>query len=318
MAHEVESMFSVKLTPWHGLGKIITEAPTIEAGIKLAGLDWQVDQRPVFTANSTGGYTLIPDRKALVRSDTDATLAVLGSKYRPLQNSEAFNFFQPFLDQKLATLETAGSLAEGKRIWVLAKLTSAPIEVSKNDIVEKFLLISNSHDGTLAVRVGFTPIRVVCANTMAYAHDSKQSELIRVYHGSKVKDNVEALRDSINAVNASFEMTEEKMKFLHSRQINKQELEQYVRLVFNIKPETESQRQKINQEKLENRIMQLFEVSPGAQEAGSTFWGAYNAVNYYLNYEAGRDQESRLNNVWFGYRAKQNSEAFDTAVRMAG
>jgi phage/plasmid-like protein (TIGR03299 family) len=318
MAHEVEQMFSVKETPWHGLGRIIREAPTMEEGIRLAGLDWRIDQRPVFTSNSEGGLQAILDKTALVRSDTDVTMAVLGNKYKPLQNSEAFQFFQPFLDEKMASLETAGSLKDGRKIWVLAKLNKAPIEITRNDIVEKYLLLSNSHDGTLAVRVGFTPIRVVCANTMAYAHESNASSLIRVYHGKNVKQNVDALRETINIVDATFEASEEKMKFLARQNLNKEDLRKYIKTVMSIAEKYESERQQINADRMEARIMELFEVSAGAKEAGDTYWGAYNAVNYYLNYEVGRSQEGRLNNLWFGGVARKNQFAFDTAVRMAG
>jgi phage/plasmid-like protein (TIGR03299 family) len=318
MAHEIEEMFSVKITPWHGLGKIIHDAPSVQEGIRLAGLDWPVEQRPVYTLNGDGGYQIISDKKAIVRADRSETLAVLGNNYKPLQNSEAFEFFQPFIEEGLASLETAGSLKEGKKIWVLARLKTAPIEITKNDVVEKFLLLSNSHDGTLAVRVGFTPIRVVCANTMAYAHESDASQLIRVYHGKNVKQNVDALRETINAMDASFEASEEKMKFLAKKQINKLDLQKYIRVVMKIQDKYETQRQQINAEKLEQRIMQLFETSAGAQEAGTTYWGAYNAVNFYLNYEVGRDQENRLGNLWFGYNAKKNQFAFDEAVRLVG
>jgi phage/plasmid-like protein (TIGR03299 family) len=259
---------------------------------------------------------MIAGKKAIVRSDRDETLAVIGTAYRPLQNVDAFDFFQPFVDQGLCTLETAGSLNQGKRIWVLAKLQKAPIEVSSNDIVEKYLLLSNSHDGTLAVRVGFTPIRVVCNNTMAFAHDSKSSKLIRVYHGSKVKQNVEALRDTIDAVNESFSATEEQMKLLKNAQINQEDLRKYIKASMKIPEKFESERARMRSETLEQRIMELFEVSPGAKEAGHTYWGAYNAVNYYLNYEHGRTQDTRLNNLWFGNLSRMNEHAFSTAVGM--
>jgi len=317
MAHQVQTMFSYKQTPWHGLGKIIHDVPTIAEGIKLAGLDWRVEQKPVFTLTPDGDYTLIPDKAALVRNDDSTTLAVLSPRYKALQNSEAFDFFQPFIDNKLASLETAGALQEGRKIWVLAKLNKAPIEIKGNDIVEKFVLLSNSHDGSTAVRVGFTPIRVVCANTLAMSHNAKDSQLMRVFHGSKVKENVEMLRDTINAIDASFEATEEQMKILARRQVGKEELKKYIKVVFKISEDLEDGRKKINAEKLEERITQLFDVSAGAQEAGHTYWGAYNAVNYYLNHEYGRSQDGRLDSIWFGYNSRVNASAFAEAVRAA-
>ena len=137
MSHNVESMFSVKETPWHGLGKIIDQAPTIEEGIKLAGLDWTVKKEALFTKDGRKA-----PRNAITREDNEKILGVVGSQYKPLQNKDAFNFFQPFLESGVASLVTAGSLSEGEVIWVLAKLNKAPIEIGKNDFVEIKLYFS--------------------------------------------------------------------------------------------------------------------------------------------------------------------------------
>src|SRR5262249_54293695 len=157
-----------------------------EEGIKQAGLDWPVELRPLFTAEGKKAPAF-----AAVRTDKGSILGVVGEKYRPLQNAEAFKWFQPFLDAGQASLETAGSLAEGKKVWVLAKLNRSPVVIGSGDEVEKFLLLSNGHDGSLAVRVGFTPIRVVCANTLGMAHCGGESQLIRLKHSRHVAENLE-------------------------------------------------------------------------------------------------------------------------------
>lgn len=317
MAHELEikngiaSMFSVEKTPWHGLGHIIGDAPSTQEGIKLAGLDWTVSKKDLFTSDGVE-----VSHKATVRDSDGQVLGVVGPKYQPLQNKEAFSFFDPFIQAGEASLETAGSLRNGSRIWVLAKLNKAPLEVTKNDLVEKFLLLSNGHDGTLALRVGFTPIRVVCANTMAMAHgDNNGSKFVRIVHGSKVAENLEKVREVVNAANAEFEATAEQMRFLASRQINTEDLKKYVKVALDLN--FEGERAKLRNQQTLEHIMQLFENSPGSVEAGHTYWGAYNAVNYHLNYEKGRDSATRLNNLWFGSAKNLNEHAFELATEMA-
>ena len=158
MAALVEEMFSVKERPWHGLGHVIQTAPTIEEGIKLAGLDWTVDLKEVAVDGK-----VVQGYKAAMRSSDNSCLGIVTNQYKTLQNKDAFNFFEPFLDTEQASLETAGSLKNGKRVFILAKLNRDDmiIDDKTNDRVEKYLLLSNAHDGTAAVKVGYTPIRVV-------------------------------------------------------------------------------------------------------------------------------------------------------------
>lgn len=231
MPANVETMFSVKETPWHGLGVVIADAPTIEQGISLAGLDWDVE---VQSLTRPDGQNVDDFAKAFVRIQDGnmKTLGVVGPNTHPLQNRNAFDFFQPFVDAKEAFLETAGSLDEGRKVWVMAKIQRANAEIVKGDEIAKFVLLSNSHDGTTAVRVGFTPIRVVCANTLAMAHGDKASKLLRVRHSKQVKQNLEAIRETMNVADEEFEATAEQFRFLASRQINASDLRKYIKIVF--------------------------------------------------------------------------------------
>ena len=150
MAHQIlenDTMFSVKERPWHGLGVVVETAPTIEEAITLANLGWTVEPKEIKTADGIN----IPNKKALMRSDTNDCLGVVGSGYNILQNTEAFKFFEPFVENGLATLETAGSLFNGKRVFILAKIAGDDMEVQKGDFVEKYILLSNAHDGSQAV-----------------------------------------------------------------------------------------------------------------------------------------------------------------------
>lgn len=324
MAHELEiingqaQMFSVGVTPWHHLGHIIEKAPSIEEGIRLAGLDWSVTTEPVYTLNTDGKPVQAP-AKATRRSDTGSLLGVVGPSYEPLQNADAFKFFQPFLDNGLATLETAGSLRDGKRVWVMAKLglDDSIIVPQSDDRVSKYVLLSNSHDGTLAVRVGFTPIRVVCNNTLQMSIQDKASRLIRVRHTGRVTENLEKIREVMDLANAQFEATAEQYRMLAGREINRHDLEKYVKIVFATPkqladPETEAGARVLP------RIVELFEKGRGNDMVGvkGTMWAAYNAITEYVQYERGSDEGSRLDNNWFGTGAAINKKALDTAMAL--
>lgn len=318
MAHNVESMFSVREVPWHGLGQIVSEAPSSAEAIKLAGLDWKVLEQSVHNySEGSDTFSEIDGYKALVRSDNRRVLSIMGENYTPLQNSEAFSFFDPFVDAGLASFQTAGSLRQGGVVWILAELNKAPIEVGNGDPVSKYLLLSNSHDGTMAVRVGFTPVRVVCNNTLTMAHDSNISKLIRIRHSRKVKENVEALQDVVNAMDASFEATAEQYKHLSKIAINSKDLEKYISIIFKTRPNG-NEREKLRDKKMQEIITNLFENGAGQhlKSARGTAWGAYNAVTEYLTHEKGPNSEARLNSNWFSYNKKINDDAFNEALVM--
>ena len=321
MAHDLEivngkaSMFSVKEVPWHGLGTIVHDAPNAAEAIRLAGLDWTVSRRSIISTEAKVGLLPIPEYRAIVRDDNEAVLAVLGKGYTPLQNKEAFDFFNPFVESGLASFETAGSLSGGRRVWVLAKLNKAPIEIGNGDEVNKFLLLSNGHDGMMAVRTGFTPVRVVCANTLAMAHGKGSSELIRVRHSAKVQVRVEQLQEIVNAADAKFEATAEQYRLLSKSDVSSEDIKKYVRVVFDL----EDERKELARERMTNDIIRLFETGRGSdlKSAKGTMWGLYNAVSEKLVWEAGKSTDARLNSLWFSQGARLNAKALEEAVRMS-
>lgn len=317
MAHEIESLMYVGDVPWHKLGKRFEQAPNLDEALVASGLNWSVNTEPVF---STNGEKL---EALLTRRDSDQSiLGVVGPKYIPLQNTEAFNFFSPFVDSKEVAIEAAGSLRQGKRVWVLAKINRDPMVIKGNDIVEKYVLVSNSHDGTLAVRVGFTSVRVICANTLAAAHDSKASKLIRVKHTKNVVQNLENIREIMNLANAEFEATADQYRILAKIDINKKDLEKYVKLVFNASQkimEVDGDLEQINNNRIMEKITPLFEHGMGNDmpEVKGTLWTAYNAVTEFLQYHRGEDVGTRLDSLWFGQGAQLNKKALQVAVTMA-
>ena len=310
MAHEIENMMYVGNAPWHNLGQRFIVPPTLDEALVAAGLDWKVGLQDLFMNDGRQ----VP-AKATVRDFDQSVLGVVGPSYHPLQNTEAFDFFRPWIDSGMASIETAGSLRDGKRVFVLAKINSEDsiIVPKADDRVAKYILLSNSHDGTLAVRAGFTPIRVVCNNTMMMAHDSASSKLIRVRHSKKVVQNLESLRDIMNLANQEFEATAEQFRFLASKQINRTDLEKYIKLIFG-KADSETAGDRVLA-----KIIPLFEGGRGNDMTGvaGTYWAAYNAVNEYLQYERGSDEHNRLDGMWFGQGASLNKKALNTAMLLA-
>lgn len=162
MSHQVETMFYTRTTPWHGLGIKVQEALGSEEALAKSGLDWLVLQQPIYTAQGQ----LIPNYKANVRDSDSSILGIVSDRYSVVQNTDAFSFTDTMLGEGVR-YETAGSLQNGKRIWLLAKLSEKYI--INGEKIEPYLVFSNSHDGSAAITVAMTPIRVVCQNTLNLA-----------------------------------------------------------------------------------------------------------------------------------------------------
>lgn len=143
----------------------------------------------------------------------------MGKTWQPLQNREAFRFFDPFIQADVAEYHTAGSLKGGQYVWVLARLSGDPMQVARNDTVERYLLLSNSHDGTAAINVRFTPIRIVCWNTLSMAEGNDSAPYLKIYHRGNVKQTMQKVHEVIHITNKSFAATLEQYRFLAKRQV---------------------------------------------------------------------------------------------------
>ncbi len=313
MAHAVEQMMFVGATPWHGLGNKLDEAPTISEAIAAAGLDWEVGLKDLVT---TDGQP-VPAR-ATYRKTDDSILGVVGPRYTPLQNDAAFNWFQPFLDAGECNLHTAGSLHNGQKVWVLAQLNRDNSEIVKGDEVGKFILLSNSHDGTTAIRVGYTPIRVVCANTMAVAHSKGSgSKLIRIRHTASSKVNLENVRDIMDNINAEFDATAEQYRFLASKNFNQADVRRYVKVMLDIEGTPDEQIKTRTRNIMDDILATIEGPKQSMPGVKGTYWAAYNGFNEFLNYTKGRTADNRIDSLWFGLNANDNAKALQTAVQFA-
>lgn len=321
--------------PWHKHPSCTVlngdQVPSPEEAIVMSKANYTVRKEQLFLKDGRPTKTF-----ALLRDDNNEILTderSVGPNYTIVQPRFSFNWFKPFIEQNQAFIETAGVLFGGRKIWLMCKLNRDPMVIKGNDVVEKWLLLSNSYDGTTAVRVGFTPVRVVCANTLKMAHDDKASELIRVKHTLKVEQNLENIRETIDAVNARFEATAEQYRLLAAKGINSRDLKKYIKKVFQMEEKVDKNGVKKLAGKTEStllNVMSLFnkqyvvEAVEGAMEAGpgsdmksanGTLWGAYNAVTNFLTHERGRTIDTRLDSLWFGASNKLNERALNLALQ---
>jgi phage/plasmid-like protein (TIGR03299 family) len=312
MAAAIEQMMFVGATPWHGLGNQVESDITVADAIVAAGLDWEVGLKDLQTVDG------VPvNHRATYRKTDGSILGVVGPRYTPLQNRDSFDWFQPFLDAGECALHTAGSLHSGQKVWVLAQLNRDNSEIVAGDEVSKFILLSNSHDGTTAIRVGYTPIRVVCANTLAWAHSNTNSQLIRIRHTRSSKSNLENVRDIMDNINAGFEATAEQFRFLASKDFNQADIRRYVKVMLGIEGTVDGDI-KTRTRNIMDEILALVEgPKQSATNVRGTWWAAYNGYNEYLNYNKGRTEDNRLDSLWFGANANDNNKALNKAMEFA-
>ncbi len=310
-------------TPWHGLGASMPETSTRKEWMLASQTDCEVYQCPIVGLPDVGEPIPYDGNRMNFAKFSDGTikpLGIVGPNTDILQNDDAFGFFDTFVEQGHGRWETMGALDEFRKVWAMLRLNENDI-IADGDEIARYLMISNSHDGSTAVRVGFTPVRIVCANTLGLAHRSKSSKLIKVSHAKRektggLKASVELIVKTIDAANAEFVATAEQFRILASRKnIDKKSLELYTRKVFGM--DTECSRMELppqSRTKIDD-IVELFENGKGNR--GQTWWHAYNAVTEYVSWFDGRKPETRLEKAWFGTNVAKIDESLSLALQLS-
>lgn len=303
MSHEVDSMFNVGEVPWHGLGIVLENPPaTMEEALEKSGLDWWASAEPMFRADGEK----VEDHRLITRSDTGAQLGVVGSSYMVLQNEDAFDWFGPMVEDGLIEVVSAGALKGGRRVWVQARVVGAEEEVRPGDVVRQHLLMAHSHDGTMNVRGDFCAVRVVCANTLRMAH-GESGMIFRLKHTSRVHERLEYQRNFVEEQIESFRGAIGVARRMARREVKGGDFVHYVDEVF--------RSQGSGLERISNKILRLFEEGRG--NGGGTVWDLYNAATEYLNWERGKEVDSRIDSLWFGEAANTNDRAWTEAWKLA-
>ena len=272
MSANVETMMYVREKPWHGLGTKVDEAPTSAEALELAGLNWKVEQTPVYTADGT----LIPNYKANVRNTDNSVLGIVTDRYQIVQNEEAFEFTDSIVGETengVVKYETAGSLNHGKKIWLLAKM---PTQKVLDDEVEPYMCFTNSHDGSGAIRICMTPIRVVCQNTLNMA----LSQAKRSWSTKHVGD----IESKLEEAKMCLELADEYMynlgieaEKLANATLRREQIDEILNEMFPVDDLT-SERKKSNIQQVKDEFYIAY-FMPDIEKFIGTAWGAINAMS---------------------------------------
>jgi phage/plasmid-like protein (TIGR03299 family) len=319
MPANIDTMMFVHETPWHKQGTRLANPATAEEAIVGAAMGWEVQLQPIYTGPERN--IRVKDRHAVCRTDRldqpdGGQLGVVGRDYTPLQNREAFDFLDPVVGQGAAVYHTAGSLRGGRQIWLLAKLPGE-IRVIGDDIAEKYVLLSNSHDGTSAVRAGITPIRVVCQNTLNLAIRGMGGLSIR--HFPDVAVRVREAWKLLGIVNEAFGTAGAVMQQMAKVPMTTDKVAAYFERVMPLPTDDDDLFAKVQQR--HHRLKELFETGIGTDLPGvrGTTWAAYNAVTQWVDRESyTRRHKEPLRSIWFGDGARLKERAYDIAAEAAG
>lgn len=270
MPANVESMFYVRETPWHGLGTKVMKAPDSEGALIAAGLNWNVIQEPIFT----GGNEPIRGYKANIRDSDRRVLGVVTDRYKVIQNHEAFAFTDELLGQGVR-YETAGSLQDGKKVWLLAHM---PHEyIISGERISPYLLFSNTHDGSGAIKVALTPIRVVCNNTLNLALSTAKRSWSMVHTGD-IRSKMQEARDTLFMAERYMDELGKEFEALRLKKLSDQKVMEYIEVLLPVEDGSTPQQIK-NIERLREDMKIRYFDAPDLQDTGKNAYRFINAVS---------------------------------------
>lgn len=270
MAANVESMFYVRETPWHGLGTRVKEAPSSKDALVYAGLDWKVIQEPVYTDSQE----LIEGYKANVRDSDRRVLGVVTDRYKVIQNEEAFAFTDALLGEGVR-YETAGSLQGGKKVWMLARMPHEYIITGER--ISPYLLFSNTHDGSGAIKVALTPIRVVCNNTLNLALSTAKRSWSMIYTGD-IQGKLQEAKDTLLLADRYMDSLGKEFENLRMKSMTDKQIMEYIEVLLPVE-EDGTMKQKRNIEHLREDLKMRYFDAPDLQDVGKNAYRFINAVS---------------------------------------
>ena len=330
MTHQVETIAYVGELPWHGLGVQVPDNLTPEQMLAIAKLDWSVSARPMFykgTAPHLDGSdpTRIYDATekvyehyALVRDSDNKMLDVVGHRYKPTQNKDAFEFFDKFVKECQMKMHTAGSLCGGQYVWALAK-DERVAKIAANDTVDSYILLMSPHKLGRSLIAQHTTVRVVCQNTLNLAM-SQGKAAFKMSHTRAFDATAKAqAAEVLGLIHAGMKKFTEHGKFLAGRKANLLDVKQFFGAAFKMS-DTEIENDNARVNRLMGKLVAAYAGgSPGSTlaTAKDTWWGALNAVTYVLDHKTGSDKERNVRDNWLGARGEIKRNALQLALEMA-
>lgn len=323
MSHELEmnddgsaNMAYAGDVPWHHLGKKVSNDLTPMQMMQAAGLDWTVEKVPAYIdlIKNDEPYRQVIPRSALVRMTDHKILDTVTPDWNPLQNEEAFDFFKDFVMKGDMEMHTAGSLKGGQLVWGLARIKDGFFIGKKKDEVQSHLLFTNPHQFGKAIDIRFTPVRVVCWNTLSMALGQRgltvDQQVVRMSHRKPF--DAEKVMQALGLAHELLTQYKEAAEFIATRRFSDEKLNEYFKEIF---PKSGVADNGISRN--HQSALTVINTQPGADMEEGTWWQAFNAVTYMTDHILGRSEETRLDSAWFGSNRALKSKALNEAVNMA-
>jgi len=332
MAHQINysekkgthSFASKGEVAWHGLGQVVTDAMTAKQAIDLANLDYEVKKTTIHAqVTDENGQIIYPQHEekfATYRTDTNEILGIVGGRYEIIQNTDAFGFFDAIVDGGEAIFETAATLGKGERIFVTAKL---PEDFRVNgEECNKYIILTNSHDGTSSIIAGFTSIRVVCNNTLQAALRKLENK-VTIEHRGNAKDKLSEAHRVMGIASIYMKEVEDVFQRMANTKISDQELKSYIQSVM--KPEykkVSEEEEEILSTRFKNQVESIYDFALShptqtTEAAKGTIWGAYNSISGYYNYIHNfKNNEQKFSSQIFGNANNKIVKAFNKSLEL--
>jgi phage/plasmid-like protein (TIGR03299 family) len=305
---------------WHGLGQVVEKAMTAEEAINLANLDYEVYKttvHPLVDGMPNNGEA-IEDKFAVMRKDNNAYLGMVGSRYEIVQNKDAFTFFDAIIDSGEAIFETAGALGKGERIFVTAKLPEDMLV--GGEVCNKYIILTNSHNGTSSIIAGLTSVRVVCNNTLQAALGDLSNK-VSIQHRAGAKDRLAEAHKVMNIASAYMNEVEDIFNRMVDKKVDDGQLKKYIMEVMKTeeKGKTKEEQEKIST-RFQNQVDSIYNFAlthptQTTDAAKGTLWGAYNSISGYYNYIAKfKTDEDKFKSQMFGNGNVRINKGFKEAL----
>lgn len=307
--------------PWHGLGAIVEGLMTAQEALQHARLGWTARKHPI---TLQGSEQIIPDNFAVTRDDDNSVLGIVGTSYEILQNADAFNFFDSICERGDAVYETAGSLFGGRKIFITAKIPGLIQVGSGEDVTEKYILLTNSHDGTGAVTAKLVMTRVVCNNTLTVAMN-EGGRSIRVRHSKQMHDKLAIAASLMGIANKRFVEMEESFNRMAAIQMKEQDVRDFLMRCFDASPGDVAKADSDEKYKNQRAVIQcleLHESGKGSEMTRGTLWGAFNSITEWTSHHRtykdrnSSKEDNKVNSIFFGNSSNLTDRALVEAGRI--
>lgn len=326
---KIEKTTSVEGQPsWTGVGVKVDRDLTVDELMEVAKLDWPVSKRALWYSEkaeevkSPNQTKLIQAKSvyAITRDDTNAMLGPCGPKYIPTQNKDAFSFFDKFIKEGKMELSVVGNIDSGRHVWAQAKLNEG-FTLPGGDRVEGYMLLSHPHIWGKSLTIMFTPIRIVCQNTLNYVLNGN-SDRFRFVHNQTFGEDVKKMAEiALGISKDQLKVYEERAIMLSQKKIKKVDLQKYFvklfqpQLLKDLADNDNLDEQEFN--RTVTKLLDIYDKQPGYEMSKDTWWTAFNTVTYFSDHLAGNTVDSRLKSAWFGHQANVKRRALQLALKSA-